>query len=170
MPPRSRWSAVLVALTDTLPERPGTPHVLVTRRSPHLRNHAGEVSFPGGRVEPGEDAVRAALRESSEEVSLDPGVVRVHGELPHVHTFVSQSYIVPVVAEVPEPAELVPNPHEVDTAYWVPLELLTRPGVHHRELWTRDGQTAPIEFFELDDDIIWGATARMLVSLLAAPG
>jgi len=166
-PPTTRLSAVLVALTDALPERGGT-HVLVTRRSAHLRNHAGEVSFPGGRVEADEDPVGAALRESSEEVALDPSDVKVRGELPHVHTLVSGSYIVPVVAEVPEPRLLVPNPFEVDAAYWVPLDVLTTRGVHHRELWTRDGRTAPIEFFELVDDTIWGATARMLVTLLSA--
>lgn len=166
-PPRTRLSAVLVALTDRLPGRSG-PHVLVTRRSTHLRFHAGEVSFPGGRVEPGETPIEAALRESHEEIALDPSIVDVRGELPHLETLVSGSYIVPVVAEVPEPGPLVPNPSEVDAAYWVPVDTLTAPGVHHREIWTRNGQAAPIEFFELDDDIVWGATARVLVGLLAA--
>lgn len=161
-----RLSAVLVALTDAFPETGGTS-VLLTRRSSGLRNHAGEVSFPGGRIEPGEEVVAAAVREANEEVALDPATVVVHGELPHVRTMVSASHIVPVVASVTEPTEPVANPIEVEAAYWVPLATLVEPGVHHREIWRIGNATVPMDFFELDDDIIWGATARMLVSLLA---
>lgn len=164
---RARLSAVLVALTDAIPDQPGT-HVLLTRRSSHLRNHAGEVSFPGGRTDPGEGAVAAALREAREEVALDPATVTIRGELPHVRTMVSVSHIVPIVATVAEPAPLVVNPAEVDAAYWVPLTTLTAAGVHHRELWPLTTMELPMEFFDLADDTIWGATARMLVSLLSS--
>jgi len=161
-----RPSAVLVALSDTLPGQSGV-HVLVTRRASHLRFHAGEVSFPGGRLEVGETPVQAALREAFEEVALDPTTVAVHGELPHQRTLSSASSIVPVVASVAEPRPLTASPDEVDDAYWVPVSTLIAPGVHHRELWKRDSHPWPIDFFELADDIIWGATARMLVALLA---
>lgn len=158
-------SAVLVPLTDSLPGQSGV-HVLVTRRARHLRFHPGEVSFPGGRLELGETPTEAALREANEEVGLDPGAVNVRGELPHVHTFLSGSHVVPVVAQV-EPHPLTPSPDEVDAAYWVPLDLLVAPGVHHREIWQREGLSIQVDFFELVDDVIWGATARMLVSLLS---
>lgn len=161
-----RLSAVLVTLTDALPDAPGT-HVLLTRRSSRLRNHAGEVSFPGGRADRGEGVVAAALREAHEEVALDPATVTVHGELPHVRTMVSVSHIVPIVATVAEPAPLRVNPAEVDAAYWVPLDTLTAAGVHHREIWPLRSSKLPMDFFDLADDVIWGATARMLVSLLS---
>ena len=162
-----RLSAVLIALTDAVPGRAGV-HVLLTRRADHLRTHAGEVSFPGGRVDPDEPPDAAALREAWEEVALEPGAVEVHGELPHVHTFLRGSHIVPVVGVVARPPALVASPAEVDEAYWVPLDALVVPGVHHRELWRYGADALPMEFFELADDTIWGATARMLVTLLAA--
>lgn len=165
-PQPPRLSAVLVALSDGLPDRSGV-HVLVTRRADHLRHHAGEVSFPGGRVEPDESPVVAALREAAEEVALAPHAVDVRGELPHLHTYVSGSYIVPIVGVVERPPALVPNPEEVDAAYWVPVTELLAPGVHHRELWRRGEPDVSLEFFDLADDIVWGATARVLVSLLA---
>lgn len=161
-----RPSAVLVTLTEHLPGGDGV-HVLLTRRAAHLRFHAGEVSFPGGRIDPGETPAGAAVREAFEEVALDPGAVELRGELPHHQTLSSASHIVPVVATVAEPVELLVNPAEVDAAFWVPLRQLTAPGVHHREYWTFGEQQLPVEFFELDHDIVWGATARVLVSLLA---
>lgn len=167
-PAPPRLSAVLVALSDSLPDRPGV-HVLVTRRADHLRNHAGEVSFPGGRIDPDESPVDAALREATEEVALAPHLVDVHGELPHLSTFVSRSHIVPIVGVVHDPPPLVPNPGEVDAAYWVAIADLLAPGVHHRELWVRGDPAVTLEFFELPDDTVWGATARVLVSLLADP-
>ena len=76
----------------------GNAGVLLTRRSTALRNHAGEISFPGGRIDPGETEVAAALREANEEVGLDPAAVEVIGELDHLATVVSRSHIVPVIA------------------------------------------------------------------------
>ena len=90
----ARHSAVLVPLYDG----PDGAEVLLTRRSQALRNHRGEVSFPGGRIDPGETPVAAALREAYEEVALDPQVPQVIGELDHLSTVVSSSRIVPVAA------------------------------------------------------------------------
>lgn len=162
-----RRSAVLVTLCDRVPGQPGT-NVLVTRRASDLRAHAGEVSFPGGRVDPGETTSAAALREAWEEVALPPEAVAVVGELPHLMTAVSASYIVPIVGVVAEPVPMTLSAAEVDAAYWVPLDGLVAAGVHHRERWRRERTRFDLEFFELPDDTIWGATARMLVTLLSA--
>jgi 8-oxo-dGTP pyrophosphatase MutT (NUDIX family) len=163
--PRSdgdRPSAVLVALAD------GDlgAEVLLTRRSWQLRNHRGEVSFPGGRLDPGETAVEAALREAHEEVLLDPDLVDVHGRLAPLATFVSRSHIVPVVGRLSARPDLRPATTEVERVFFVPLVELLRPGVFHEERWGPRPLDWPIAFFELDDDTVWGATARMLVELL----
>jgi len=94
--PDARLSAVLLLLT----EGPHGAEVLLTRRSMEMKNHRGEISFPGGRVDPGETAVETALREAHEEVGLDPALSTIVGELEHLSTIVSKSYIVPVVARL----------------------------------------------------------------------
>lgn len=167
-PVGARRSAVLVPLF----EEDGLAHVILTRRSWHLRNHKGEVSFPGGRQEEGETLVEAALREAEEEIALDVGSVEVVGELDHLATFVSNSSIVPFVGVLPgRPALLVPNPIEVEAVVIVSLAELLEDGVHRSELWEFPPQTGiegsrPMHFFELHGDTVWGATARMLMNLL----
>jgi len=160
--PNAKPSAVLIALTDG----PQGPEVLLTRRSWELRHHRGEVSFPGGRLDPGETPVDAALREAHEEVGLDPGQVSVHGELEHLNTVVSRSYIVPKVATVPERLSLQAETMEVDRVMWVPLAEFTRPDTYRSEMWGFDGTHRLLHFFELDDETVWGATAHILVDLL----
>jgi 8-oxo-dGTP pyrophosphatase MutT (NUDIX family) len=150
--------------------------VLLTRRAGHLRAHRGEVAFPGGRAEPGEDLVATALREAHEEVGLDPSSVEVLGELDHLMTVTSRSFIVPFVAVLPErPGGLEPNPAEVDAVLFVPVSELLLDEVYREELWTwpspptwvREGRgERSIFFFELVGDTIWGATAAMLRQLL----
>ncbi len=160
--PEARNSAVLVVLHDG----PDGPEALLTKRAMHLRNHRGEMSFPGGRMEPGETPTQAALREAWEEVALDPASVTVHGELDHLSTVVSQSYIVPVVASVVERPSLRPHAGEVDRVMWVPLAQLAHPDTFREERWGTPPFDRPIFFFELDDETIWGATAWMLHQLL----
>jgi 8-oxo-dGTP pyrophosphatase MutT (NUDIX family) len=160
--PGAKHSAVLVALVDG--DR--GPEVLLTRRSWELRHHRGEVSFPGGRMDPGETPTDTALREAHEEVGLDPASVTVRGELSHLNTVVSRSYIVPKVATLPARAELVGQTMEVDRVMWVPLSELTRPDTYRSERWGFGGTERDLHFFHLDDETIWGATARMLVDLL----
>jgi 8-oxo-dGTP pyrophosphatase MutT (NUDIX family) len=160
--PDARVSAVLVALVDG---RDGA-EVLLTRRSMHLRNHRGEISFPGGRLDPGETPLETALRESHEEVGLDPSLPRIVGELGHLNTIVSRSYIVPIVSVLPERPDLVAQTSEVDRVLWTPLSELTRPGTYRMERWGRPPLDRPLHFFELDDETVWGATAHMLVDLL----
>ena len=164
--PDSRLSAVLVLLA------PGVdgPEVLLTRRSMSLTNHRGEISFPGGRVDPDESPREAALREAYEEVGLDPVLPLVIGELTHLNTIVSRSYIVPIVATLESPVELVAQTGEVDRVLWTPIAELTVPGTYRTEHWGTPPLDRALHFFELDDETVWGATAHMLVELLVPGG
>lgn len=163
--PGARPSAVLIALADG--DR--GPEVLLTRRSMDLSHHKGEISFPGGRLDPGETPLEAALREAHEEVGLEPGAVAPRGELTHLNTIVSRSYIVPIVATVDEPLELAPASPEVDRVLWVPLATLADPDRYRSERWGRPPTDRLIHFFELDDETVWGATAHLLTALLTTP-
>ena len=160
--PDARVSAVLIALVDT----DAGAEVLLTRRSMLLRNHKGEISFPGGRLDPGETPLETALRESHEEVGLDPSLPSIVGELRHLNTIVSKSYIVPIVSVLPERPVLAPLTGEVDRVLWTPLSELSRPGTYRMERWGSPPLDRPLHFFELDDETVWGATAHMLVDLL----
>jgi 8-oxo-dGTP pyrophosphatase MutT (NUDIX family) len=156
-------AAVLVAIF----EEDGEAHVVLTRRSDRLRTHTGEVSFPGGRLEPDEAPLAAALREASEEVGLDPATVEILGQLEPLATLSSRSGITPFVGALPGRPRLRPNPHEVERAFDVSLSALMADGVFREERWdTAWAQDHPIHFFDLPEDIVWGATARMLHRLL----
>jgi 8-oxo-dGTP pyrophosphatase MutT (NUDIX family) len=156
-------SAVLVPLFDG----PGGMHVVLTRRAWGLRTHRGEVSFPGGRCDPGETFAEAALREAWEEVALDPASVEVLGELDHLTTVTRRAFIVPVLGLLPGPPELRANPGEVDEALLVPVAELLHPEVFREERWGSDELHRPVYFFELVGDTVWGATAAMLRQMLA---
>jgi 8-oxo-dGTP pyrophosphatase MutT (NUDIX family) len=159
----ARWSAVLVALFEG---GAAGAEVVLTRRSWQLRTHRGEISFPGGRMEPGETAVEAALREAEEEVALDPATATVVGELDHLATVVSRSLIVPVVVTLPGRPVLHPASAEVERVLTVPLAELLREDTYHEERWGTPPLDRPLHFFELDDETVWGATGRMLFQLL----
>ena len=162
--PGARPSAVLLVLADG----PVGPEVLLTKRSELMRHHRGEISFPGGRMDPGETPVQTALREAHEEVGLQPEMVEPRGELQHLNTIVSRSYIVPIVATLPERIELAPASPEVDRVLWVPVRALTSADRYRSERWGRPPTDRLIHFFELDDETVWGATAHLLVALLTA--
>ena len=159
----SRPSSVLVLLTDV----GDGPEMLLTRRSWEMRSHRGEVSFPGGRMDPGETALDTALREANEEVGLDPTLVTVHGELDPLHTAVTRSYIVPKVGTVTERLDLQAQTIEVERVLWVPLAQFTRAGAYRSEHWGDPPIDRTLHFFELEDETVWGATARIIVDLLA---
>lgn len=160
--PGARPSAVLVALIDG---EQGC-EVVLTRRARHLRHHRGEVSFPGGRMDAGEQAVDTALREAYEEIGLDRSKVEVVGGLEPVSTWVSSSFIVPVVARYTGHTTWTPNPGEVDRVFSVPLTELTRADTYRAEWWGEPPDDFELHFFELDDETIWGATGRMLKCLI----
>ena len=153
-------AAVLIALYDW-PHRPG---LVLTERRHDLRRHAGEVSFPGGRADPGESAVECALREAHEEIGLDPGVVEVVGALPPTSTVVTSYRVIPVVATIPAGRAHVLSPREVERVIELRLDEL-RDGYGMRRL-IRRGVPFRTPTFEVDDVFVWGATARMLQQLL----
>jgi 8-oxo-dGTP pyrophosphatase MutT (NUDIX family) len=168
-----RPSAVLAPLYDhPLPDGLGGAeatgaYVVLTRRTWGLRTHQGEVSFPGGRVEPGEAPVDGARREAHEEIGLDPASVEIIGELDRLATVTSGSFIVPYVGILPGRPDTVPSPHEVEAVLHVPLAELLDPAVFREERWTfPDGHERAITFFELVGDTVWGATAALLRQLL----
>jgi 8-oxo-dGTP pyrophosphatase MutT (NUDIX family) len=165
------WPAsVLVPLV----QRPEGLRVLLTQRTDHLRDHAGQVSFPGGRVEARDaDAVAAALRETEEEVGLPRSAVDVLGVLPH-YTTVTNYVVTPVVALVTPPFTLRPDSFEVAEVFEVPLDFLMTPAHHRRHEFELAGQrrqflSMPWEGIGTDGAprryFIWGATAAMLRNL-----
>jgi 8-oxo-dGTP pyrophosphatase MutT (NUDIX family) len=154
-------AAVLVPLID----RPKEFTVLLTRRTPHLAAHAGQVSFPGGRVEPADrDSIAAALRESEEEVGLPPDHVEVIGRL---DTYITGTgfEIYPVVGLVRAPVSLRPDPVEVAEAFEVPLSFILDPANRQRQTRELRGHLRTFFVLPYDRHYIWGATAAMLVNL-----
>jgi 8-oxo-dGTP pyrophosphatase MutT (NUDIX family) len=154
-------AAVLVPIV----EREERLHVLLTQRTAHLRDHAGQVSFPGGRIEP-EDAspADAALREAFEEIGLTPGFVRIVGYLDTYLTITGFS-VVPVVAFVRPGFTLALDDFEVASVFEVPLAVILDPANHVLRRKEVDG--VEVGYYEIPhaDRYIWGATAGMLVSL-----
>jgi 8-oxo-dGTP pyrophosphatase MutT (NUDIX family) len=160
--PQLTPAAVLIALVDR-PE----PTVILTERTTTLRRHAGQVAFPGGRIDP-EDAgpVEAALREAQEEIALDPRLVDVIAALP-AYPMRNGFVVHPVLAVVAPPLLLQPAEHEVAAVFEVPLGRLTGPAHRFQRSASLDGVER--RYWELDwpERRIWGATAGMIVNLAA---
>jgi 8-oxo-dGTP pyrophosphatase MutT (NUDIX family) len=159
-----RASAVLAPFY----EEEGETFLVFTRRAQHLRSHRGEVSFPGGGHDLDDaDLWHTAVREAWEEIALPPESVTRIGELDHLTTVTSRSFIVPFVGVLPGRPELAANPQEVEAILHVPVRALFDVEAFHGERWGLPGLNRPVYFFEVPGDTIWGATAAMLVNLLA---
>lgn len=156
-----RPAAVLVGIVD----RPGGPTVLLTRRTERLTDHAGQISFPGGRIEGTDpDAEAAALREAQEEIGLDPALVRPIGRL---DTYVTRTgfEVVPVVGLVGPPEPLAPHPDEVAEVFEVPLAFVADRANHRTSSRLFEGVERHFYVIAFERWQIWGATAGMLVNL-----
>jgi 8-oxo-dGTP pyrophosphatase MutT (NUDIX family) len=154
-------ASVLVPLV----QRDDGLRVLLTRRTDHLRDHAGQISFPGGRAESQDaDAAATALRETVEEVGLAPGSVEIIGALP-TYTTVTHYVVTPVVGLVSLPFELKLDSFEVAEAFEVPLSFLMTPANHRRHVFQYEGGEREFLSMPWGDYFIWGATAAMLRNL-----
>jgi 8-oxo-dGTP pyrophosphatase MutT (NUDIX family) len=153
-------AAVLMAISDE-----ADPQLLFTRRTAHLKRHAGQVAFPGGRQDEGDaDAVATALREAHEEVALPPPAVEVLGTLDPYRTGTG-FLVTPVVGVVPPGLALHPDPGEVAELFHVPLAHVLNPANHVRQTGQWQGQTRHYWTIRHDAHVIWGATAGMIVAL-----
>jgi len=152
-------AAVMVAVTDR-PE----PGVILTVRREDMRTHAGQVAFPGGRIDDGEDAVAAALREAWEEIGLDPAEAEVVGEIDPYRT-VTGFIVTPVLAVVMPDQALSPHEHEVADWFEAPLRFVLDPG--NQQLKSALFQGRERHYYEIvwNHRRIWGATAAMIVNL-----
>jgi len=152
-------AAVLVAVTDR--DEPG---VIFTVRREHLRTHAGQVSFPGGRCDPGEGAVAAALREADEEISLPQAIVDVWGTADRYRTITGYC-VTPVVGLIPPDLQLAPHEHEVADWFEAPLSFVLDAANQQRMGAEFQGRTRHYYEINWQGRRIWGATAAMLVNL-----
>jgi len=146
------------------------PHVLFTRRTAHLSSHAGQISFPGGRIDPGDsNAADAALRETWEEVGIDPNDIALVSRL---DTYVTRTgfEISPIVGFLDPPLSLTLNPNEVAEAFEVPLSFLLDPANLRKDQMEFSGQKRVFYAFPYKDYYIWGATAGILVNLMEILG
>ena len=158
-PDAGREAAVLVAITDR-----AEPGVILTVRREHMRTHAGQVSFPGGRMDPGEDAFTAALREAEEEIGLPPDLVELWGSADPYCTITGYR-VTPVIGLVPPDLPLAPHEHEVADWFEAPLSFLLDPANQQRMTAEFQGHTRHYYQIDWQGRRIWGATAAMLVNL-----
>lgn len=156
-------AGVLIPIFDADDEA----HMILTRRSSSLRTHAGEIAFPGGKLEEGETLEQAALREAYEEIGLDLSTVKIQGRLLAASTMSSLISLVAVVATLPKPESYRLNTGEVEKVFSFPISYLFKKGVHAIELWPYpNGGQREMHFFDFGDDLVWGATARILYEFM----
>jgi len=159
-PAKVRHAACLLLLFP----RGDRAHLVLTVRAETLGRHGGQVSLPGGAIEPGESFEQAALREAQEEIGLPPPRVEVLARLPEYFTRTGFR-VTPVVGVIQPPLELTPDAREVDEVFEVPLDFILDPANHQRGTRELGGRTAHFYFIEHNGRTIWGATAGMLMNL-----
>jgi 8-oxo-dGTP pyrophosphatase MutT (NUDIX family) len=153
--PKHKPAAVLVALE---PER----GVWLTRRAAAMPSHAGQVSFPGGKIEPGDDSPEAAAqREAREEIGLDPGRVEILGRMDD-HVTLTGFHIAPVLGLVPRNVKLQAEPGEVEEVFCLPFEVLLDPALPQRRRVVMRGRELVFSVWPHPDHVIWGATGEIL--------
>jgi 8-oxo-dGTP pyrophosphatase MutT (NUDIX family) len=157
----ARPAAVLIGFVA----RPNGPTLLLTKRTDHLRDHAGQICLPGGRVEEDDPGVvEAALREAEEEIGLEPAKVEVIGELkPYITT--TGFRIHPVVGWIEPPVTFKLDPFEVAEVFELPLAFVLDVGNHRRQRYRRGAQSRTYYVLPYEGRFIWGATAGILVNL-----
>jgi 8-oxo-dGTP pyrophosphatase MutT (NUDIX family) len=154
--PGSRPASILIPILSSTDE----PRLVFTRRSDNMSRHAGEISFPGGLIDDGEDAASAALREAEEELGLAPSDVELLGAFEPVHTSVTGMLIVPFVGLLWRDPRFTPNAAEIAEVLEYPLaDLRAKAATRDFEYEGRWYQT---DLFDMDGNVIWGATARIL--------
>jgi 8-oxo-dGTP pyrophosphatase MutT (NUDIX family) len=159
-------AAVLVPIVDH-----GEAFLVFAQRSDRVGQHAGQISFPGGRIDADDpDDLHAALREAEEEVGLPRALVEPLGMLDDTETFATQFVITPWVGVVREPVVWQPDGQEIEKVIEVPVAALLAPGCLREEQWTRSGVTRDVYFYDCQDTTIWGATARILKQYLDLVG
>jgi 8-oxo-dGTP pyrophosphatase MutT (NUDIX family) len=162
-----RRAAVLIPIVLTAEGA----RIVYTLRTGDLRDHAGQVSFPGGSPEPQDGSLLAtALREAEEEVDLEPDLVEVVGALEDMYIPPSRFLVRPFVGLLGEEAELALEPEEVESIFSVSLEELMSPQAFNKVVWERDGRPYEVPVFAVGGHEIWGATAAMTAGLLARMG
>lgn len=156
-------AAVLIPLVV----KAGELFVVFAKRSEAVAHHKGQISFPGGMVETFDGSrPETALRETREEIGLDPRAVEILGELDDTETRATPFVITPVIGMVLEPGPYRVDGREIERVIEVPLRALLDPTRFREELWERDGKLHPVYFYEYGGEVIWGATARILKQLL----
>jgi 8-oxo-dGTP pyrophosphatase MutT (NUDIX family) len=152
-------------------EEDGEARIVLTRRPETMPSHRGEIAFPGGKLEPAvdHDARDAALREAEEEIGLRRETVDVVTALPTLGTVIGQFNITPFVGITDGRPIITADSREVDRVFDVTLAELMADGVYHEERWSWgfDGTERTMQFYDLADETIWGATARILTGFLA---
>jgi 8-oxo-dGTP pyrophosphatase MutT (NUDIX family) len=162
--PGKRAAVLLLIGADEV----GEPSLLMTQRTETVETHKGQMALPGGTVDPGEDVIQAALRETEEEVGISVPEIEVLGRLPELST-PTGFQITPVVGTLRNgtaSVEMKISAHEIAEAFWIPLAVLRHPTTYRSEMLRVGAVNYPIHVYQVDRYRIWGATGSMIKNLL----